>query len=779
MRHFVPLQFNLAAKVVVLSVMVAAVTASIFAANDHRRIVRLARDQGTQRLESSTARVTPYISAAFEDMARDLEILREPALAADVVRGSILDKASPAERGTVPRAAHLQADMASMLAARPSYTRIRLVDTGAGMEIVADRRAGRATLLEPRAVQDASIDAWFEQALAMRDGQVAFSDVTRVAGDNGGSADPRFAIHALMPLFAPDGAVSGLLVIDQDYGSMLDRVLSEAAPSGKVSVIDSAGRYEWASEGSSSYRPSRASNTELSTAAYRPAGASDTAGTVPSSLDDEDMVFHFGDLHVGRAPFRKTLRLAVGIPSPEFYREVSDVQRETLLISAMLIGIAALTGWLMSRVLTRPIFAMKQAVIEYGRSGRLQGLPTHRSDEIGEFARSFRKVAEDLARSRKAASDSEAARLQAVLDTVQDGVITIDAEGRVETFNSAAARIFGYSPEEVIGKNVNILMPERDHGEHDNYPRNYRIAGTRRMTGSARKVSARRKDGVEFPVALSVNEMRLFDGTMFVGTVRDITDRERAEKAINRYVSALEISNRELDDFAYIASHDLKEPLRGLSKNATFLREDHQDQLGPDAHNRLARISFLCQRMERLIDELLHFSRLGRQDLALRETNLNEVVDDIRMTVETQLEERNATINVPNGLPTVICDRYRIAEVFRNLVTNALKYNKSATKTVEIGVASVRPPGAEVARDGVFYVKDNGIGIRERFHDDIFRIFKRLNDEDDASRGTGVGLTFVKKIVERHDGRVWVDSRPGEGATFYFYINSATGAGHA
>jgi signal transduction histidine kinase len=253
-------------------------------------------------------------------------------------------------------------------------------------------------------------------------------------------------------------------------------------------------------------------------------------------------------------------------------------------------------------------------------------------------------------------------------------------------------------------------------------------------------------------------------------------DLERSNTDLARQTAALERSNAELEDFAQIASHDLKEPLRGLSNNARFLQEDYAGKLDRDGVGRLMRLGYLCQRMERLIDDLLYFSRLGRQELGVQVTDLNAVICDIESMSETTLKECNASIVLPQALPLVSCDKVRITEVFRNLIVNAIKYNDSATKLIEVGYHDELTQGG-VTRKQVFYVKDNGIGIAEEFHEDIFRIFKRLNAEDDEKKGTGVGLTFVRKIVERHGGRIWLQSAYGEGATFYFTI--AQGAAYA
>jgi signal transduction histidine kinase len=247
--------------------------------------------------------------------------------------------------------------------------------------------------------------------------------------------------------------------------------------------------------------------------------------------------------------------------------------------------------------------------------------------------------------------------------------------------------------------------------------------------------------------------------------------RRRIELALRTNVSDLERSNQELDDFSYIASHDLKEPLRGLANHASFLLEDYKDKIDEDGVRRLNRLGQLCERMQRLIDDLMYYSRLGRADLAMRETDPNAVIVEIEQMMETLLGERRARIVVPFVLPQIVCDRTRVTEVFRNLITNAVKYNDKTEPLVEIGFLETVDTKERTERS-VFYVKDNGIGIDPEFHQEVFRIFRRLpNAPDGPEVGAGVGLTFVKKIVERHGGRIWLESEPGKGTVFYFSLD--------
>ena len=324
------------------------------------------------------------------------------------------------------------------------------------------------------------------------------------------------------------------------------------------------------------------------------------------------------------------------------------------------------------------------------------------------------------------------------------------------------------------GQNVEMLVPDAYREEFNSYVLQHLATGeTAVLDGTSRELTAQRKDGTIFPIDLSISAFTLDGERYFSGIVRDITARKEAYRQLSLYTRALERSNKELDEFAYIASHDLKEPLRGIHNHSRFLLEDNEDKLDEDSVGRLKRLTYLSQRMERLVNDLLYFSRIGRQELSVGPTDLNVVIHDIKDTLETFLAERNARISVPQPLPVVTCDKLRVGEVFRNLITNAVKYSDSKERTVEIGCQDAPRTAGIATAAPVFYVKDNGKGIDPEFHEDIFRMFKRLQKSSDTEEGTGVGLTFVKKIVERHGGRIWLESELGKGTTFYFTLEAS------
>jgi PAS domain S-box-containing protein len=371
---------------------------------------------------------------------------------------------------------------------------------------------------------------------------------------------------------------------------------------------------------------------------------------------------------------------------------------------------------------------------------------------------------------RKRAEEANAL-LAAVVASSDDAIVSETLDGVITSWNASAQRLFGYSAGEAIGEHVSFIVPPGKMGEQRHIVEQLR-EGEQVQHFETERLN---KNGQSIQISLTVSPVRDAAGRIIGASkiLRDITAQKAAEEKLLAYTNALERSNKELDDFAYIASHDLKEPLRGLFNNAKFLEEDYKDKIDAQGVGRLQRLGYLTQRMEQLVNDLLYFSRLGRQDLAIVPTDLNEVVRDIESMMETTLRERNAAISIPNPLPEIVCDKTRVTEIFRNLITNAIKYNERETKLVEIGYLNEMQTKAGVEKN-VFYVRDNGIGIEEEFHEEIFRIFKRLNDEADDKKGTGVGLTFVRKIIDRHGGRIWLESALGKGTTFYFTINQGT-----
>jgi signal transduction histidine kinase len=237
----------------------------------------------------------------------------------------------------------------------------------------------------------------------------------------------------------------------------------------------------------------------------------------------------------------------------------------------------------------------------------------------------------------------------------------------------------------------------------------------------------------------------------------------RARQQAETMAQALSAANQELEEFAYIASHDLKEPVRGIHNYASFLQEDYADHLDATGKSYLVRMQRLSERMSLLIDKLLTWSRLGTGELVREPASLDKVLDEVMKDIGPLLAEHDVDIIRENPLPVVSCNPLQMGEVFQNLIVNGVRYNESTKRRIEIGCSAVLPTPT-------FFVRDNGIGIPSQHQRSVFRIFKRLHEQEKYGGGSGAGLTIVKRIIERHGGRIWVESPPGSGSTFYFTL---------
>ncbi len=376
--------------------------------------------------------------------------------------------------------------------------------------------------------------------------------------------------------------------------------------------------------------------------------------------------------------------------------------------------------------------------------------------------------------------DSEM-RLRAILETAVEGIITIDEFGHIESINNAAVKLFGYEPAEVIGQNVSMLMPAPYRQQHDQYLTNYRQTGQARIIGIGREVVGQRKDGSVFPMDLAVSEVLLGSGRIFTGFVRDITARKEFEDQLAQMARRLAEKNRELEAIVFVASHDLRSPLvniQGFSKELALACDELRSKLDPTEFQALREaglgqilnedipeaLSFILSsvaKMDALLAGFLRFSRLGRVTLNIEALDMDALLARVAKTFEFQLKQTGASLQVER-LPRCQGDAVQIDQVFSNLIDNALKYAAPGRTPV------IKISGREEGNRSVYTVRDNSMGIDVSHQAKIFEIFHRLNPT--LASGEGLGLTIALRIIERHDGRIWVDSEAGVGSAFHISL---------
>jgi PAS domain S-box-containing protein len=392
------------------------------------------------------------------------------------------------------------------------------------------------------------------------------------------------------------------------------------------------------------------------------------------------------------------------------------------------------------------------------------------------------------------------ARLQAILDGVLDSIITIDANGIIVSVNPAVAKTFEYEARELVGRNVKMLMPEPNRSSHDGYLARYQSTGMTKAIGVGRELEGLTKTGQVFPMELTVTELSHDGQRLFVGLIRDISERVRSEAAraqqaaelvrqgdelvrsqleihalnedletkIAQRTAQLEIAGQELESFSYTVSHHLRAPLRHIGGFSRILLKDYGPELMPEARAHLQRIEEAILRMGLLVDGLLGYARLGRQSLQLRPTDMNALVAQVILMMQPECEGRDVEWRVAR-LPEVECDPILMSQVWQNLLSNALKYSRGRAGAL-IEIDSTEQMGGPV----VIRVRDNGAGFDMNYAQKLFGVFQRMHTESEFE-GTGVGLATVQRIIQKHGGRVWAEAEPGRGATFYFTLSGNEG----
>ncbi|WP_260006375.1 PAS domain S-box protein [Leisingera sp. M527] len=367
-----------------------------------------------------------------------------------------------------------------------------------------------------------------------------------------------------------------------------------------------------------------------------------------------------------------------------------------------------------------------------------------------------------IVRQQKAAQISlerKKTELAAIQDNTVEGMITISTEGTILSYNHACRKIFGYAAEDAIGRNIKFLMPEHYRSEHDGYLSNYLRTRQKKIIGTIREVQGQRKDGSIFPLDLSVSEVRVGGHHLFSGIVRDISEQKRAEAEREQFISDLSRSNQDLDDFAYVASHDLRAPLRVIGNASSWLEEDLADTLDDESRENLQLIRSRVSRMEQLLDDLHEYSRAGRRTDARYQQLMpgSDLMEEVLMLIDQPV---GVTINTAPGFAAIQLPNMPLKQILANLISNAIKHNETSTGVVDVLLED----------DGGMYaitVADDGPGIDPQFHEQIFKMFQTLKSRD-VVEGSGIGLAIVKKHVENAGGKISLQSSPGEGCAFRF-----------
>jgi PAS domain S-box-containing protein len=464
--------------------------------------------------------------------------------------------------------------------------------------------------------------------------------------------------------------------------------------------------------------------------------------------------------------------LVAKIDTHEAFADITKLRNLVLIILLIVFVLSSVMAFSIAQSISRPITVLMKGAEIIGSGNLDHKVGMNLKDEIGRLSRTFDKMTNDLKttlasrdelnreieyrkKSEEALRESEE-RFRVIADASPIQIsVGREEDGTILFTNPEYDRAFGFGKGELIGHKTPELYA--DPAERNKLIKALKEAGALKNY----EIQVKKSDGTPFWVSISINRINYSGGPALLATSIDITRRKKIEEALRLAALNLSRSNKDLEQFAYVASHDLQEPLRAVGGFMGLLKNQYYDKLDDQAREYIDFSVDGAERMQGLIEGLLTFSRVGTRGGEFASVNLADALDGARANLKTLIEESNAVVT-SDALPIVTADLSQMTQLLQNLVANAVKFHGPHSPEIHVGAQRKE-------RAWEIYVRDNGIGIDPQYFDRIFLIFQRLHTRTQY-KGTGIGLAVCKKIVERHGGKIRVESVPGQGATFYFTI---------
>jgi two-component system sensor kinase FixL len=874
---------------VALVLMTALVVGTVISVGSSKVLIN--KEIGTFRSESQLK--ARSLTAHIGGIRSDVLFLAHTPPVAGIARAMAHDGIDP-ESGRSEQAwrDELAALFKAKMAVEPDYFQLRLMGVANGGEelVRVDRRTGALIRMGAAGLQKKGERDYFRRTIALQPDQVYLSriDLNR---EHGQVSVPHLpTLRAATPVFTASGQLFGIVIINLDFGHVLDRIRSSATPGISMFVTNDKGDYlvhphpgkAFGFDLGSGHRLQQ-DFPDLAAAFRKPRQHTEMVlnEAIGSSLDLVHLVKVFFD------PQQPARFLAVVQSAPRSLVTAGAMQlaEHSLLIGLVLTVAGSLIALQFARLLIRPLKQITHAsfLVSSGQHDVL--LPTARQDEIGVLSRALQQMLSEIKERESALGDSQS-RLKAIVDTAVDGIVTIDEQGIIDSVNPAMEHMFGYSAQEMVGENVKRLMPAQYAEHHDDYLRHYRETGDKQIIGRYRELTGQHKDGTPFPIHLAVNETLIKGRRLFVGVIQDlsplrsseertkrlgrilesssneihifacpslqlleanpaardnlgystealasmtlfdlfpsdeqlsisgalrgleenllneqqldslflrqdgsvypvamrifasqgkdrsvgvliaedITDRQAQLERLRDYAQRLESSNRELQDFAYVASHDLQEPLRKVRAFGDRLKANESARLSERGADYIERMQSAAERMQILINDLLKLSRVTSKARPFESVDLTQIAREVVSDLETRIHDVGGRVAI-DPLPVVNADALQMRQLLQNLIGNALKFHRAdEPPRVQLSSRLLATTPDAPARYSIT-VEDNGIGFDSQYLERIFTPFERLHSRQEYE-GTGMGLALCKKIVERHGGSITATSQQGIGSRF-------------
>ncbi|MFC3231394.1 PAS domain S-box protein [Marinibaculum pumilum] len=685
--------------------------------------------------ESTVAEVAQRTLAELSEADADLLYLASrPALR------HWLETRDPAGR------AALEADLRVFAAARAGYEQIRLLDATGQETLRIDWHAGAPAVVPPAGLRDRSGRPYVQEMLTHAPGTIHVSPFDLNVEDGEIEPGPKPVVRFGTALADDRGELLGMIVLNLMGSRLLDGVAAMAGPGpGAVWMLNSDGYWL------------RGPSPDVEWGFLYPARSEQRFGRrFPRAWSA-----------IQADPAGGQLRTEAGLFTYVTIRPEGDLPADGVAATLR----AELPAWILVGFL--PAHALEAQRDEQA----MEFVPAAAALALLSATLSFgiarASVQRQQADQRMRSSEL---RFRALLESAPDAVVITDPSGRIVLVNAQTERLFGHAREQLVGQDVEILVPVALRSRHVGHRRAYLEAPRVREMGAGQDLNGLRADGTTFPVSISLSPVQTDDGLLVVADIRDVGDRLQAERQIQdlnqrlrRDNAELEAVNRELEAFSYSVSHDLRAPLRAIDGFSQALVEDYGEQLDDEGRHYLSRVRQGAQRMGRLIDDLLKLSRVTRQELAIADVDLAVLAQEVVDRLRSEAPDREVEVAIDGPL-FARGDQRLLQIALDNLLGNAWKFTSGQDR------AWIRFDLRDAGGEPAFCIADNGAGFDMVYADQLFRAFQRLHTPSEFP-GTGIGLATVQRIIHKHGGRIWAESEAGRGARFFFTLQRPPAAG--
>ncbi|WP_460275342.1 sensor histidine kinase [Celeribacter sp. ULVN23_4] len=741
--------------VVVLVTLISVVTLSMV----HFLSTRVREQQvAINHLDMVAQRYSESIQGIFGEMTEDAALLAEIPPIQGIIRASEEKSGRDLEDGSSLEQwrNRLETIFTSLLITRPHYSQLRFIgraDHWRELVRVNQTEMGR----EKVGVRDLQQkgDEPYLRSLSTKTSMTTpyFSEVTLNREHR--KVEGAATIRIVVPVLDEGGEIFGAIVINADFASLLHHAAPNVIDGIRATAVTSALDYmtfsaqskapelvfhadaTWVNRSSFAFLFQQAKHNQIIFVEEEAETRADGYG--------EELAIYIHEVEAASADHPFALYLITEMHKSDLFAEVKKRLEKDLFLSVLLILLSFLLALGVGNHLTRPLSELHKFITARHEGAGLSAQTIRPCDEVGELAAAFSNMSDELMR--------ETQRVHAMFSAVGNAVVVIDENGIIEEFNPAAEEIFGYRQDEVVGQNVGRLMPKEIAKAHQSYIAN--LGKSSRKMGADREIVGVRKDGRLVPLEISVSGVSYSGSHHMIGFVRDITDRKAAETRVQDLIAALERSNEELDQFAYVASHDLKAPLRVIDNASQWLEEDLEEYLTEDTRESMALLRSRVGRMERLLDDLLAHSRIGRVPTKTDEIRGDWLLDGIKELLDMP---EGFSLHVSEAFANIDVLRMPLEPVLLNLISNAIKHHDRVQGRVEIDVV-------ETDTEYEFVITDDGPGIPPKYHQKVFELFQTLKPRDQIE-ASGMGLAMVRKYVDLVGGRIHILSGDGRGTTF-------------